>query len=472
MEDIRDRFRDVAGDGEWTLRIVREEEEVVSVRRGVPEPLRCGVDIGVMVSVARRDGVGYAATPDVSRAGLRRAFERAAQCAEWNSIGGGGVVLPQPLNGSYRTAVTQPWSSCSPREKLQRLAALARSMAGDGRVVDWSASLWHTRSEILLVGSAGGEVRQVLEYLVPMASVTAGDEHDSQTRTFGGHARARQGGLEMLERNGFWHCGERLREQACELLAAPNCPSGTMPVVLAPDQMILQIHESIGHPIELDRILGDERNYAGGSFVTLDMFGSYRYGSPLLNITFDPTVTGELATYDFDDDGQPAARADIIRNGILLRPLGSHRSQQRAGLPGVANARACGWNRPPIDRMANLNLEPGNAGFDRLINAIDDGVYMETNRSWSIDDRRNKFQFGCEYARRIRNGRLGEVVKNPNYRGLSATFWRNLDAVGDAATVEVLGTPFCGKGEPNQVIRVGHAAPACRFRDVDVFGGD
>jgi predicted Zn-dependent protease len=244
-----------------------------------------------------------------------------------------------------------------------------------------------------------------------------------------------------------------------------------MDVLLAPDQMILQIHESIGHPLELDRILGDERNFAGTSFVTQDMFGAYRYGSDLLNVTFDPTRAEELASYAFDDDGTPAERVHLIRAGILERPLGGAISQARAGMSGVANSRADNWNRPPIDRMANLNLEPGDATMDDMIAGIERGVLMETNSSWSIDDSRNKFQFGCERGTLIENGKLGAIVKNPNYRGISANFWRSLKRVGNADTLKVLGTPYCGKGEPSQVIRVGHASPACVFGDVDVFGG-
>lgn len=473
MEAIRDRFLEVVGrDCEWTLRIVRDEDDFLLVRRGVGEPARHSIDVGVMICVGHDGGTGYAATADISRDGLRRAFERAADHAAWAAAAGARDALPQPARGSYRSTALQPWDDVAQVELLERLAALARAMSGDPRIVDWEASLWRTRSDSLLIGSHGGEISQVCDYLVPMASCTASDGRDSQTRSFGGHAHARQGGLEVLDSCGFWQCGERLREQALELLAAPQCATGVMPVVLAADQMILQIHESIGHPIELDRVLGDERNYAGGSFVTAEMFGTYRYGSPLLNVTFDPTVGGEFATYAFDDDGQAAERAEVIRNGILLRPLGGARSQRRSGLAGVANARASGWNRPAIDRMANLNLEAGEASLSQLVGAVEDGVYMETNRSWSIDDRRNKFQFGCEYGRRIRGGRLGEVVKNPSYRGVSATFWRSLDAVGNVDTLHLLGSPYCGKGEPNQIIRVGHASPACRFRGVEVFGGD
>ena len=239
-----------------------------------------------------------------------------------------------------------------------------------------------------------------------------------------------------------------------------------------PDQMMLQIHESIGHPLELDRILGDERNFAGTSFIRQEDFGRYQYGSPLLNVTFDPTVAGELASYRHDDDGAPAQREYLIREGILQRPLGGALSQWRSGLEGVANSRACNWNRPTLDRMANLNVEPGTQRLEQLIGGIERGILMSNNRSWSIDDARNKFQFGCEWAQLIEDGELKGVVKNPNYRAISAQFWKSLSAVGDANSVKVLGTPNCGKGEPNQVIRVGHASPACVFSNVDVFGGD
>ena len=309
--------------------------------------------------------------------------------------------------------------------------------------------------------------------MMPGLSVTAHDDGVTQTRSLNGYRGiCQQGGVEVLARFGFADAGRRVAEEALELLTAPNCPSGTMDVLLAPDQMILQIHESIGHPLELDRILGDERNFAGTSFVTPDMFGSYRYGSDLLNITFDPTRPEELASYAYDDEGTRAEKVFLIRKGILERPLGGAISQSRANLPGVANARADNWNRPPIDRMANLNLEPGDASFDELVGSIDRGVLMETNCSWSIDDSRNKFQFGCERARVIDNGKVGHVVKNPNYRGISAEFWRSLARVGNADTMQVLGTPYCGKGEPSQVIRVGHASPACVFTSVDVFGGE
>ncbi len=264
---------------------------------------------------------------------------------------------------------------------------------------------------------------------------------------------------------------ERAAKEALELLKAPNCPSGTLDLVLMPDQMMLQIHESIGHPLELDRILGDERNYAGWSFVKKEDFGHLQYGSTLMNVTFDPTRKQEFASYAFDDGGTRATREFLIERGILKRGLGSLESQLRSGIPGVANFRSASWNRAPIDRMANINLEPGTTTFDNLIAQVENGVWMETNRSWSIDDYRNKFQFGCERARLIKNGKLGAVVRNPNYRGVTVDFWNRLKAVGNAATMSTHGTPFCGKGEPSQVIRVGHSSPVCLFSGVEVFGG-
>src|SRR5690606_11747877 len=278
--------------------------------------------------------------------------------------------------------------------------------------------------------------------------------------------------LELLDMTDFFAKGKVLAEEARQLLAAPNCPSATMDVLLDPDQMILQIHESIGHPLELDRILGDERNYAGTSFVTQDMFGTYQYGSELLNVTYDPTRDEQCASFAFDDDGTKAERQYIIEKGILKRPLGGSISQARAGMDGVATTRAADWFRPAIDRMSKLNLEPGDKSFDDLVAGIERGVYMKTNGSWSIDDSRNKFQFGCEWGQLIENGKLTTVVKNPNYRGISDSFWRSLKGVGDKSTLEVLGTPYCGKGEPNQAVFVGHASPVCHFANVAVFGGE
>ncbi|WP_455197084.1 TldD/PmbA family protein, partial [Kaarinaea lacus] len=381
--------------------------------------------------------------------------------------------IPRPRqSGNYETKVEKGWETTTLNEKLGILKQVNQALKISDAIVDWQAYLSSRDTEVYIITSDGIEISQRFHYVFPGMEAVANKGSETQRRTGGGWGSARQGGLEQLAALEFPSAAHRVAEEALALLDAPECPTGNMSLLLMPNQMMLQIHESIGHPLELDRILGDERNYAGTSFVTTDMCGNYQYGSDLLNVTFDPTLGEEMASYGFDDEGTPAERTYIIRNGILERLLGSATSQVRAQLPGVANARASDWNRPPIDRMANLNLEPGDNTLQDLIGSIENGVLMDTNLSWSIDDSRNKFQFGCEIGKLIKDGKVTGIVKNPNYRGISATFWRNLRAVGDSSTFEVWGTPNCGKGEPNQMIQVGHASPACVFDNVDVFGGD
>ena len=464
-----------------SLRVVAETAEITTVRQNVAKPVSLADDIGAMVTVVQGDGVGYAATSDLSDDGLRQAL---ALADDWARLARGRSVLAglQPQMPAPRGRFATPTKerlSWTQRERIDRLMAECVAAKCDDRIVDWWAQLWTIRSSSLLLTADGGQALQQQDITMPSLQVTAHAGGLTQTRSWGGgySGVCQQGGAEVLAQAGFSGSGALTAHEALQLLAAPNCPSGPMDVLLMPDQMMLQIHESIGHPLELDRILGDERNYAGTSFVTLDLFGHHAYGSPLLNVTFDPSPGHELASFAHDDEGMPAQREHLIRNGILQRPLGGSTSLQRArqlrsDLDGVATTRACSWNRPPIDRMSNLNIEPGSSTLDEMIAATEHGVLMKTNRSWSIDDSRNKFQFGCEWGQMIRQGRLAEVVRDPAYRGISATFWRSLSMVGDARTVDVMGTPFCGKGEPSQVIRVGHASPACRFSQVDVFGAE
>jgi predicted Zn-dependent protease len=458
-----------------SLRLVDERSENICVRQDVLEPVHRSTDLGAMITVIAGGGLGYAATSDLSEAGIRSALSEAHNWAKRTAgkcvVDFSKIEMASP-QGEYRTPVRSSWTATSLKDKVSLLMKESQRLKTDDRIVDWEAGMSFVETRSLYITSAGGRVEQELSQLAPSLVVTANEGTETQTRTLNGHGPCRQGGLEVLEEVGFLEAAPVLAAEALQLLGAPNCPSGTMDILLAPDQMILQIHESIGHPLELDRILGDERNYAGTTFVTLDMFGSYRYGSELLNITFDPTLPNEFASFGFDDEGQPATKEYLIRGGILERPLGAGVSQQRASMAGVANSRAQSWNRPPIDRMANLNLEIGSSSLPEMINAVERGIYMKSNCSWSIDDSRNKFQFGCEWAQLIEDGELTAIVKKPNYRGVSGTFWRNLRMVGDEKTHDILGTPNCGKGEPNQVIRVGHASPACLFSNVEVFGGE
>jgi predicted Zn-dependent protease len=475
FDSIRVLFKKLAPAVDFcSLRVVDEGSEQVTVRQDVLQPLSNRVDSGALVTVIHRGGYGYAATSDMSASGLKEALTRAkawaVACAKYPITNFSKIALPCYI-GKYRSpqSITSP--SPSRREIIGLLQAESATCRINDRIVDWEASLWTTSTHQLYLTADGSDIEQQFRFVVPNLYVTANAGSDTQTRSFGGNCLCKQGDLSVFLDSGMLGSGRRLAEDALELLAAPNCPCGNMELLLMPSQMMLQIHESIGHPLELDRILGDERNFAGTSFVTLDMFGHYQYGSGLLNVSFDPTLHEEFASYRWDDDGSLAEKQSVIRQGILERPLGGMVSQARAGIAGVATTRACSWNRPPVDRMANLNIEPGVSTLNDMIQSVDRGVLMDTNLSWSIDDSRNKFQFGCEYGRLIEDGELKGVVKNPNYRGISATFWRGLKAVGDSSTFEVMGTPFCGKAEPSQVIRVGHASPACLFGNVEVFGG-
>ena len=455
----------------WALRYVETTRQVLAVRQDTIEPPRFAVDRGVMVTAVTEGGYGYCSTSDLSPAGLQAALDRASAWAEATRTASVHPYAPgdMPAPRGERIDAAPSALTLSRSELYDLLADECRQARVDERIVERYAGLELRQVTQLYLTNTGGDVHQRFNFAIPYAHVTANEGAETQVRSF---AHTQQGGLEQLEASGFAGCGKRLASEALRLLTAPNCPSGRMDLLLMPDQMMLQIHESIGHPLELDRILGDERNYAGTSFVTKEMFGRYRYGSPLLNVTFDPTLPEELASYAFDDDGEPAEKVFLIREGLLERPLGGRISQLRAGLPGTANSRANSWNRPPIDRMANLNVEPGTSSLQDMIASIERGVLMRSNISWSIDDSRNKFQFGCEWGELIENGEVKGVVKNPNYRGVSADFWRSLKSVGDPTTFEVHGTLWCGKGEPNQVIHVGHASPACVFSDVEVFGGD
>jgi predicted Zn-dependent protease len=458
----------------WSLRLVSERKESLTVRQDILQPPDTLVTRGAFITVIQDGGTGYAATSDLSGSGLLAALERAREwavlTAPWRLLG--AEDHPRcTRTGGYETPVAEPWEGLSIGDRIDRLQAAGRSLKIDDRIVDWWAWLVYRRIDTLLVSGEGAWIEQRFHIIDPGLKAVANAGSQTQVRTGGGARGALQGGLEILEHLGYAAQGPRVAEEALALLEAPECPQGSMDLLLMPSQMALQIHESIGHPLELDRILGDERNYAGTSFVTPDMFGHYRYGSTLLNVTFDPGCDGEAACYAFDDEGSPAERVHLIRDGVLQRPLGGAGSQARAGLAGTANARACDWDRPPIDRMANLNIEPGQGSLAELVAGIERGVLMDTNRSWSIDDSRNKFQFGCELGRLIEDGELKGVVRNPNYRGISATFWRSLSAVGGSESFEVHGVTNCGKGEPNQMIHVGHASPPCVFHAVEVFGG-
>src|ERR687897_1136007 len=258
----------------------------------------------------------------------------------------------------------------------------------------------------------------------------------------------------------------RVADESRALLSAPPCPAGETTLILGAEQMALQIHESVGHAIELDGILGWEAAYAGTSWLDLAHLGSMQYGSELMNITIDPTIPGALGSFGYDDEGTPAFARDAVRNGTWVGVLAGRDSAAVAGLDYAGSVRSEGWARLPMVRMTNVGLEPGPHTFDEIVDATDDGIYMETNRSWSIDDRRLNFQFGCEVGYEIKNGKRGRMLKNPTYTGIGPQFWQSLDMLGNESEWTFWGTPNCGKGQPGQIGHTGHPAVPCRFRGV------
>ncbi|MDQ4006281.1 MAG: TldD/PmbA family protein, partial [Actinomycetota bacterium] len=279
---------------------------------------------------------------------------------------------------------------------------------------------------------------------------------------------SQQGGWEYVLALGLEREAPRVAEQAAALLRAPVCPAGVKTVVIDAEQMELQVHESVGHPIELDRVLRMEEAYAGTSFLSPHDRGSLRYASPNVTITADATLAGGLGTYGYDDEGVPAQRVTVVDGGEFRDFVSSRETAAVLGERSNGTMRADGWQNLPLIRMTNINLEPGEGTLPELIGDTKDGIFMSTNTSWSIDDKRVNFQFGCEVAWRIRNGKLAEMYRNPNYTGITTEFWGSCDGVCGREEWTVWGTPNCGKGQPGQVARVGHGTAPARFRDVRV----
>ncbi len=454
---------------DWVgIRAVSEAETILPFRDGLPQTIGKRYDRGFMVEVLAGGHYGYSSTNQVTEAGFRQAVEGAYRQAIGASPWRIHDFSPRPpAQGSYQSAVAIPRADLA--EVCHLLRQVCDRLKLHEQIIKTTAFAHLVSLDSHFVSSNGADIRQNFGFVVTDFAATAQSGTIVQRRGDRGlMAQCHQGGWEILLEAPLLARAEQIAREALELLEAEECPDTTTTLVLAPDQMLLQIHESVGHPLELDRVLGDERNYAGGSFLRPEDFGTYQYGSELMNITFDPGIGGEFASYNYDDVGAPAQRQYLIKNGKLLRGLGGYDSQARTGIPGVANMRSCSWNRPAIDRMANINLEPGHKSLEAMIAGIESGVYMESNRSWSIDDYRRKFQFGCEYGKIIKEGKLTRTIRNPNYRGITTEFWHNLRDISD--TQQFYGSPFCGKGEPNQAIRVGHGSPYCVFDRVEVFG--
>jgi TldD protein len=369
------------------------------------------------------------------------------------------------------TAVTASWASdckidplsvplADKGDLLVRATAAAKEAGADLAQADYA--IWDTHK--WFVSSEGHRVDQHIRECGGGVTAHAIGDGEVQRRSLPGQYGTR--GWELVEELDLVGNAPRLAQEARELLTAPLCPAGETSLILGGSQLALQIHESVGHAIELDRILGWEAAFAGTSWLELSRLGSLRYGSGLMNITIDPTFPGALGSFGFDDEGSPAVKRDAVRDGIWVGVLAGRDSAAVAGLDYAGSVRSDGWARLPMVRMTNVGLEPGPHTLDEIIAATDDGVFMDVNRSWSIDDRRLNFQFGCEIGYEIKNGKRGRMLRNPTYTGIGPTFWQSMDMLSSETIA--WGTPNCGKGQPGQIGHTGHPAAPARFAGVRV----
>jgi TldD protein len=321
------------------------------------------------------------------------------------------------------------------------------------------------------LSSEGSAIEQTIFHTGAGIEATAVDNGEVQVRSFPGSFRGHftASGYESIGAMELPANAQRTAEEAVALLTAQECPATETTLVLDGHQVMLQVHESVGHPTELDRVLGMEAAFAGTSFVGLDDTNKLRYGSDAVNITADATIPGGLGSFAYDDEGVAGQKVYLVENGILA---GFQTSRETASAVGSDRSngtmRAEGWENFPLIRMTNINLLPGEGSLEDLLADVDDGIFMATNKSWSIDDKRKNFQFGCEIGYRIHNGKLTTMLKNPRYTGITPQFWGSCDAVAGANEWRMYGTPNCGKGQPGQTMRVGHGTSPARFRNVSI----
>lgn len=454
-------------------RFERATTESIQVRDGVIEGFSTDSSAGIGVRVLYRGAWGFASTNMATEQdALRAADEALAIAAAFASVNRVKVSLSEPEVhvDSYATPFRIDPFTVSPEEKIGRLMEVTTEAARYRDIAVAEAFMEFTRSEKEFVSTEGSEIAQSLLMSGCGYHLIAEDGHDAQTRSYPDSHHG------LFSAKGYEHIGEldmmgsleRVASEARSLLNAKECPAGKKDIIIDGPQMALQIHESCGHPAELDRALGSEISFAGGSFLTPDRLGSYRYGSPKVNLYADPNHPAGAGSYKYDDEGVRAKRVDIVSEGVFTDYLSSRDGAAVIGRKSNGSTRAGGWNMLPIVRMSNICIEPGDVSLEDLIAETRDGLFLSTNRSWSIDDLRLNFQFGAEIAYEIRNGKIGRVFKNPVYYGITPEFWASCDAVCSKVDWRMWGLNSCAKGEPVQVISVGHGASPARFRGVSV----
>ncbi|OIP23366.1 peptidase C69 [bacterium CG2_30_54_10] len=454
------------------VRYIQEENETLSMKNGRVDGIDKTDDEGFGVRVLVKGAWGFSSSPDLTL--WEKVVKEAVEVARCSALSPkpGGINFPamKAIVDRYSTPFAEDPFKISLEDKLLLMGKADEAMRRVPDVKVAKTSLGFLKITKHFASTEGSYIRQDLLESGGGIECTAVGNGEVQQRSFP-NAFGRQqltGGFEHIRKMNLPENAQRIAEECSALLSAPQCPSGTMTIILDPTQLALQIHESCGHAVELDRALGMEASFAGTSFLLPDMAAKFRYGSDIVNLYQDGTVRDGLGTYGYDDDGIPACRTDIVKNGIFVGYLSNRETAAQIGHTTSSANRACSWNRIPIVRMTNVSLAPGTWSFDDLISDTKEGLYLVTNKSWSIDDKRLNFQFGTETAYEIKNGKLGRLFKNATYTGITPEFWAGCDAICNEKHWGLYGIPSCGKGEPMQTAHVGHGCAPTRFRNVRV----
>jgi len=448
----------------------------LSTKNGEVGSLNEAESLGMGIRVVAHGAWGFASTDRMTREGVSACAARAVAIAHASALAKQkdvALAAEAPVVDTWQNPFVKDPFRIPVERQLDLLLAADAEMRRVKGVTLSETSMAFRRIEQFYVSTEGSRIHQVKMQSGAgiVATSFAGDEIQKRSypNSFGGQHMLQ--GYELVESFDLVGHAQRTAEDAVALHSAAQCPEGTRTLLLDGSQLGLQIHESVGHPIELDRVLGMEANFAGMSFLTLDKLRALRYGSDIVNVVADARLEhgAGLGTFGYDDEGVPARCTPIISNGLFTGYLSS---RETAALVGETRSggtvRAESWNRLPMIRMTNVSLLPGTWRSDELVADTDDGIWMETNRSWSIDDHRYHFQFSTEIAWEIKGGKRGRMLKNPSYSGITTEFWNSCDAICVAEEWKLWGTPNCGKGQPQQVMGTGHGAAPARFRNVRV----
>lgn len=454
-------------------RYVRTESESCMVSDGIVENLSRDVNVGVGIRVIDRGAWGFAAVSSLKEADIKKAANKALQTARASATTVKEKVRLAETE-TYRDHYKSPCEidpfNVPTDEKIGLLLEISDRLKSDSKIKTAEASCDFYKTNKIFCSTEGSEIEQDIIESGAGYMCVAYDGNEVQKRSYPNSHRGdfATRGYEFIQGMKLLDNVDRTREEALALLTAENCPDMVTDIIICGSQMALQVHESCGHPTELDRVLGTEISLAGGSFMQLDGLNNLKYGSDIVNIFADATIPGALGSFGYDDEGVKAQRSPIIQEGIHVGYLTSRETAPVIGRKSNGTMRADGWNRLPLIRMTNINLEPGEWELEDLIADTRDGIFFDMNKSWSIDDKRLNFQFGVECAWEIKNGKLGRMLKNPLYTGMTPEFWNSCDAICNRKHWKIWGVPNCGKGEPMQIARVAHGAAPSRFRKVKV----